>query len=178
MLDTLQQRESRATFFLIGDRVAQAPELARRIVADGHEIGNHTHSHPLEVAKLGVADLSRQFSDADQEIRKAIGFRPRLVRPPFGAVTFSLLRYLSGAKRWPAVLWSCDPGGDQGTFDSNADKMIRTVRRHAFQPGDIILLHDPNVSTYDGLPAVLDRLDELKLTTVTVSELLGIDKVQ
>lgn len=174
VLETLRERNCRATFFLIGDRIGKSSKIVEKMVTDGHEIGNHSYSHPLEFASLGLSELARQFAAADEEVIKIAGDRPRFVRPPFGAITFNFLRYLRMDGRWPAVLWSSAPCEDQVVFDETGNRMVADVTRHAPKPGDILLLHAAHGGTIETLPALLDRLEELNLTPMTMSELLGI----
>lgn len=176
VLEILRQRRCRATFFVVGYNVRRAPELVQRIVDDGHEIGNHSNEHPRGFAQLRFEQVTREFREADELLIDLVGFRPRLVRPPYGTLTLPVLRYLRRDARLPAVLWSSIPGGTQAVFDSTADRLSADVRRRPFRSGDIVLLHDPNLSTVEGLSPLLDRLEELGLTPVTASELLGVER--
>jgi hypothetical protein len=70
-------------------------------------------------------------------------------------------------------MWSVIVGGDEAIFDDTADRLVAHARTLSFRAGDVILLHDPNVSTVEGLPAVIQRLDELSLVSVPLSALLN-----
>jgi peptidoglycan/xylan/chitin deacetylase (PgdA/CDA1 family) len=174
VLDLLDRTGHRATFFVIGRRAEREPDLLRRIVAGGHEIGNHSYSHSLDFGKHSAAELASQIESADSVVDRAVGIRPRFFRPPFGCVSIRLANELRKTSRLPIVLWSTVVGGDDAINDDTADRVIAHACSAHFTPGEIILLHDPNVSTIDGLPAVLRRLEELSLVSVPLSKLLAI----
>jgi len=84
LLDLLQQEKVPATFFCIGQRVVAYPELAARIVADGHLIGNHSHHHSWLMTFNRARGLMREFKMAQDAIRQTTGVTPRFLRPPMG----------------------------------------------------------------------------------------------
>jgi peptidoglycan/xylan/chitin deacetylase (PgdA/CDA1 family) len=171
VLQILGHTQHRATFFVIGDRVERYPQLLEQIAAAGHEIGNHSYSHPLDFGKLGIGEVARQIEAADAQIERVVGRRPYFFRPPLGCVTLSLLRYLSRESRLPAVLWSHVPGGNQLIFDRSAERLIRDVQHRRFVAGDILLMHDSSKSSVEGLSALLERLDQLSLVSACLGEL-------
>jgi len=86
LLEMLKQRNIKATFFLIGQNVASNPDLVRRILAEGHEIGNHSWTHP-QLSKLSDQRVSSEITKTQDAIKDASGFTPTLLRPPYGAIT-------------------------------------------------------------------------------------------
>ncbi len=100
VMDVLRRKKVKATFFMLGDMVSRDPSTARRVLAAGHEVANHSSSHPL---LPGYADISR----ASRTIRRATGFRPCLFRPPYGALNSSVVASVRnlGMK---SVLWDVD----------------------------------------------------------------------
>lgn len=171
VLEILGQTHHKATFFLIGDRVKKHPELTEEIHRAGHEIGNHSWSHPASLPKLRRDSLIQQIEWADQAIEAATGKRPVLFRPPFGSVGVRMIYQLKKAGRLPLVLWSVEPGGPNAMLDRSGGLIERDMESRALSPGDILLMHDPTRSTIQGLPAVLQRIDALGLRSVTVSAL-------
>src|SRR6201998_1360438 len=86
LLEMLKQRNIKATFFLIGQNAAANPDLVRRILADGNEIGNHSWTHP-QLSKLSDDRVTGEITKTQDAIKGASGFTPTLLRPPYGAIT-------------------------------------------------------------------------------------------
>src|SRR5205814_9687938 len=86
LLDLLAQHRIHATFFVIGENVAQHPEILQRAAREGHEIGNHSWSHP-NLAKMSDDGVRSQIKRTEEAISGAIGSRPILLRPPYGSLT-------------------------------------------------------------------------------------------
>jgi hypothetical protein len=147
-------------------RVAVGPfwPTVRDEVAAGHEIGNHTWSH-RDLTTLKPAEITDQIGRADQAIEAATGFRPTLVRPPYGAFNRTVQKTVDR----PLVLWRVDPR-DWEHHDSAyvADYITKHVR-----PGDVVLMHDIHATTVDAVPQILDTLAERGYHFVTVSQLLA-----
>jgi peptidoglycan/xylan/chitin deacetylase (PgdA/CDA1 family) len=171
VLDSLQSAGVRATFFLCGINVERYPEVARRIIADGHEIGNHTYSH-LRLLGRSPGRIALEIDRAQSVIEHHTGRRPHLFRPPYGLRWFGLFPILARQKM-RAVMWSVN------SFDwcAPSKKITESVLRRA-SPGAIILLHDgvpPQESgnrqaTAAALPDILRELTS-RYRLVTISEL-------
>ena len=86
LLDILKQRNIKVTFFMIGPNVVAHPEIARRALAEGHEIGNHSWTHP-QLSKLSDLRVAEEITKTQEAIKNACGFTPTLLRPPYGAIT-------------------------------------------------------------------------------------------
>jgi peptidoglycan/xylan/chitin deacetylase (PgdA/CDA1 family) len=135
VLDILRKNRIHATFFICGANAERYPDLVRRIKAEGHEIGNHTYSHPY----LYLMDREKIADEIDRTqdvLQKISGRRPRLFRPPFGVRWFSLWPLLR-ERGLTMVLWS-DRGHD-GALDAGG---IAKTTLEQLTPGAIILLHD------------------------------------
>ncbi len=179
ILKILQHNGVRATFFLIGENVKLFPAAAREIVAEGHQVGNHSYSHPFFLALEPSRYEGRQIDRTEQIVEAATGVHCMLFRPPHGLHTPWLLR--AAAKRGLiSVGWS-ENASDWHRLTSAqiADRIVRAAR-----PGNIILLHDglnlahgiDRSQTVNALPAMISELKRQGYTFVTVSELL--DKKQ
>lgn len=135
ILDVLREHGVKATFFVCGAAAERHPELVRRIAAEGHEIGNHTYSHPylhLQSRELIAAEIDR----TQAVLERIVGRRPTMFRPPFGVRWFPLWPLLK-ERGLTMMLWT-DRGHD-GALDA-AGVVARSLRR--LRPGSIILLHD------------------------------------
>ena len=138
LLDVLARHEAKATFFLIGKYVRQRPEIARAIQAAGHEIGNHTYSHPNLIFVSGRR-LRQELTDCGKALEDALGTTVGLFRPPFGGRRPSVLHTVRELGLKP-VMWSVT-GYDWNA--PSADFILGKVRpRLESRRGEIVLLHD------------------------------------
>jgi peptidoglycan-N-acetylglucosamine deacetylase len=169
VLDILDGRDVSATFFLIGQHASRYPDLARR-VAERHEIGNHTWSHPtLSLAE--APECRDQLTRAADAISSACGREPIVFRPPYGAFSGATVMIATGMG-YPIVLWDYEFDQHGETATVNLVRLVRLAR-----PGSIILGHDGGTLNCDVVVAVLPRLiDQLRdrgFRLVTMSELLA-----
>ena len=168
LLDMLGARGLRATFYLIGNRVVQYPQIARRIADEGHEIGNHSWSHPF-LNRYSDARVIREIDQTTNAIFEVTGRPPVTFRPPYGAFTRRQRTWLHDVRRLPTILWSVDP---QDWRRPGANVVANRILRHSHQ-GAIILSHDIHRGTIDAMPSTLDGLTARGLRFVTVSQILG-----
>ena len=166
ILDELKQRKLHATFFMIGQRIAAAPDLARRVLAEGHEIANHTFTHP-NLTVLSDQQVEDEIQKTEDIMGEVLNHRARWFRPPYGALRRNQAALLA-KHGLGIVLWSVDPGdwAQPGT-----DKIVEAILNGA-KPGSIILCHDMHRQTADGVGAVCDELRERNLSIGRLSTLL------
>ncbi len=148
VMDVLRRKKVKATFFMLGDLVSRDPSAARRVLAGGHEIANHSSTHPL---LPGYSDISR----ASRTIKRVTGFKPCLFRPPYGALNASVI---SSARNlgMKSVLWDVDTS-DWSTPGTGS---IRS-RISGAGPGSIVLMHDgggPRSQTVAALAGAIHNL--------------------
>ncbi len=141
LLDVLARHNAKATFFLIGKYVRQRPDIARAILAAGHEIGNHTDSHP-NLVLVSAVRLRQELSDCGKALEDALGTKITLFRPPFGGRRPNVLRTARGMGLSP-VMWSVT------SYDWSAKSAADIVKKVNGQvesrrkaQGEIVLLHD------------------------------------
>ena len=171
LLEILKQRNIKATFFLIGQNVAANPDIVRRILADGHEVGNHSWTHP-QLSKLSDDRVTAEITKTQDAIKDASGYSPTLLRPPYGAITPRQREWISNQFGLNIILWSVDP------FDWKRPGASVITQRILSQvrPGAIILSHDIHKQTVDAMPATLDALITKGYKFVTVSQLIAMNK--
>jgi peptidoglycan/xylan/chitin deacetylase (PgdA/CDA1 family) len=171
LLEMLKQRGIKATFFCVGECVAEFPEIAKRIVNEGHEIANHSWSHP-QLSVMSESSVREQLEKTHQAIKQATGIEPKLFRPPYGAFTQRQRNWAHAVYGYRIILWDVDPLDWKIRNSAHVESEIlkQTV------PGSIILSHDIHKSTVDAMPATLDALIAKGYKFVTVSELLAMDK--
>jgi peptidoglycan/xylan/chitin deacetylase (PgdA/CDA1 family) len=170
LLRLLARARARATFFVVGSRAAERPELVRAEARRG-VVGNHTWTHP-RLASLERRDVIRQLLRTQAAIVRATGgVRPLLFRPPYGVGTPAEAAAVH-ALRLVDVRWSVD------SFDSRPGATARSVARRVaaeLHPGAIVLLHDIYPWTVAALPRILRGLRRHGLTPVTIPELVALD---
>jgi peptidoglycan/xylan/chitin deacetylase (PgdA/CDA1 family) len=169
LLEILKQRGIHATFFLVGKNVAAFPDVVRRIVAEGHEVGNHSWSHPL-FTQLGQQSVESQLQRTHDAIVKACGTAPLLYRPPYGAVSVSQRARIEKTFGYPAILWDVDP--QDWKHPRSAQKVYDAIHSQT-RPGSIILCHDIHETTIAAMPATLDDLMARGYRFTTVTQLIA-----
>ena len=152
----------RLTYFLVGKRVAADTETVNRISAAGHEIANHTFSHP-RLDQSGSGRVKNEVTKTDKTLEMADSKAPQLVRPPFGALDKSAADSLGH----PAIIWDVDTG-DWKHKDSA--RTIAAVRSNA-EPGSIVLMHSIHPTTVNAAAGVFRTVADKGLYAVTVSSL-------
>ena len=168
LLDLLAAHHIKATFFLIGENAAEHPELVAREMREGHEVGNHSWSHP-SFGKMSDEGVRNQLRRTDDAIRNATGNRPSLMRPPYGSISPRQKKWINQEFGYKIVLWDVDPL-DWRRPGSNTvcNRIVKNTRA-----GSIILAHDIHPGTIDAMPCVLNQLEGKGFKFVTVSELIG-----
>lgn len=170
ILDILKSYGVKATFFMIGVNAEKHPDIVKRVCADGHEIGNHTYSHP-HLKGLSEDDIKKEMADASAVIEKITGRRPSLFRPPEGycgkAVTSA-----AESMDHTVILWSQDT---RDWAHNEAQKISDDILRNV-KSGDIILFHDfitPDSPTPEALKTIIPQLLRTGYEFVPVSALLA-----
>ena len=152
LLDVLAENNAKATFFVVGQQCEKHPEIVRRIVGEGHQIGNHTFFHrlPRDVSAAGLGDEVERTRGV---IRQIAGSDCRLFRPPYGALTLSKMKALWRCGQTIA-LWSVDPRD----YKSNAGEVVCWLRNHPAEGGDVVLLHDTHATAAEAVPAIVESI--------------------
>ena len=164
VLDILAKYKAKATFFVLGSKVAGNEAILKRMTEAGCEIGNHSWDHP-SLSTLSADQIKWQIDSTNQAVSDVIGSNPKIVRPPYGA-TNETVKSIVGV---PQVLWSVDTL-DWKNHDTQA--ILANVQSQ-IQAGAIILMHDIHQTTVAALPTVMDYLVSQGYQFVTVSELYG-----
>lgn len=159
VLDLLKRHGATASFFLVGQQVAQHPDVVRRIVAEGHAIGNHSWSHPL-MTQLPLADQVGEIQRTDEALAAFDGQARHLFRPPCGALPPSLLLHFARERRTLAY-WSYD-SHDYERLPAPA--LLAKIRSRPPRAGDVVLMHDDNMDTVDALAELLPEWARAGLT--------------
>src|SRR5437588_6845415 len=167
LLDLLAAHHIKATFFVIGENVAEHPEIVARAAREGHEIGNHSWSHP-NLAKMSDDNVRSQLRRTDDAIRGATGNRPTLLRPPYGSITAREKHWIHDEFGYRIILWDVDPYD----WKRPGPAVVRNRILKETQPGSIVLSHDIHPGTIEAMPSTLDALEAKGFKFVTISELI------
>jgi peptidoglycan-N-acetylglucosamine deacetylase len=171
LLDILKQRNIKATFFMIGQNAERNPAIVKRILAEGHEIGNHSWTHP-QLSKLADDRVTEEINKTQNAIKDASGYTPVLMRPPYGAITARQKEWIEKQFGLSVIIWSVDPFDWKRPGASVIEQRILSGAR----PGAIVLSHDIHKQTVDAMPATLDALAAKGFKFVTVSQLIAMNK--
>jgi len=167
LLDILAAHHIKATFFVIGENVVQHPEVVARAAREGHEIGNHSWSHP-NFGKMSDDGVRSQVQRTDDAIKGATGARPTLLRPPYGSITARQKRWIHDQFGYQIILWDVDPYD----WKRPGPSVVRNRILKETQPGSIVLSHDIHPGTIEAMPSTFDALEAKGFRFVTVSELI------
>lgn len=169
VLDLLGNYDAKATFFIIGENAEKYPELVLRVHDEGHEIANHTYTHPL---KTTITKLEKELKQTNETIYSITGSYPKLFRPVGGQYTDDMIK-LAVDKGYTVVMWSWHQ--DTEDWKNPGVKKIVNKVLNVTKQGDIILFHDGGGNrkqTVKALEEILPELQKQGYKFVTISELI------
>ncbi|MFB7156476.1 MULTISPECIES: polysaccharide deacetylase family protein [unclassified Lysinibacillus] len=169
ILDLLEKYDAKATFFIIGKNAEKYPDLVLRSYSEGHELANHTYSHPF---KASVAELQAQLRKTKAIIYGITGFAPILFRPVGGYYNDQMIN-AAVKDGYKVVMWSWHQD-TQDWKQPGVNKIVQKVMNGS-KPGDVILFHDgggDRTQTIKALEEILPELKKQGYTFVTISELI------
>src|ERR1700704_3730867 len=167
LLDLLAAHHIKATFFVIGENVAEHAEIVARAAREGHEVGNHSWSHP-NFGKMSDKSIRREMRRTDDVIKETIGTRPTLMRPPYGSLSSRQKRLIHDEFGYQIILWDVAPLDWKRPGPTVVCNRILKETR----PGSIVLSHDIHPGTIEAMPSTFDQLEAKGFKFVTVSELI------
>lgn len=167
ILDILDAHQVKTTFFLVTFWVERYPDMAREIVARGHEIGMHSTSHP-DMTALSKAQMREELQENHRVIQERTGFDARLFRPPFGAYSNALMEVVEDELGFKTIQWSVD---SLDWKDVDAGFIERRILDQV-GPGDIVLFHNNAEATPQALPRILTELQARGYEIVPISQLI------
>lgn len=166
LLNELQARGARATFFVLGTRVDAYPKLIKRMAAEGHVVGNHSNAHNM-LHRMDLVGVRKEMGACAEKIEKLLGYRPPVMRCPGGNSSDVVKQYAEEAGI-PILYW----GVDTRDWESRNKKAILDIAKKNIKDGSIVLMHDIYSTTVDAAVELMDWLIEEGYTMVTVPELL------
>ena len=171
VLDLLAKYDAKATFFIIGENAEKNPELVLREFDEGHELANHTYTHPK---KTSIPNLEKELKKTNETIFGITGFYPTLFRPVGGQYTDNMID-AAVKEGYKVVMWSWHQDTEDWKNPS-AKKIVKNVIRGT-KPGDVILFHDGGGNreqTVKALEEILPGLQKKGYKFVTISELIEV----
>ena len=173
ILSILAANDFKSTFFLTGEYADINPGSTRAILQQGHEIGNHSYSHP-HMIQLSSSSMELEVRSCESSIIKATGVKPvPLFRPPYGEYNSTVLNAIGNAGYPWSIMWTIDTIDWNGT---DANTMISKVVNNA-QPGAIVLMHvGSGTHTTEALPAMIQGLKAKGYTLTTLTKMLSINQ--
>ncbi len=168
VLDILRENGVAATFFVLGEMVEKHPGLLRRIIGEGHEVGNHSYSH-RDMRKLDAPEIREEIRKTQELIERYGGVSPRIFRPPYGNTNRELREYCRDAGM-VMCKWSVDPRDWKKTV--TVDAMNSTIRDQT-RGGSVIILHDIKKKTVKALPGILGELKKSGFEFILLSRMIA-----
>lgn len=172
VLSLLEQYHARATFFVIGERVKQYPDIVRREVTLKNQVENHTYHHIVVTGK-GKHEIEMELSQSEKDISSVTGFAPHFFRPPGGHYDATSVN-VAEQHGYITVLWSVD---SRDWSDPGVEDIVLRVMKNVHS-GDIVLFHDQGgnrAQTIQALRVILPKLEAEGYRFVTLSELFHLD---
>ena len=166
ILETLRNNEVKMTFFVVGDWVDKNSEAVKKIHSEGHEIGNHSNTHP-HVNNLTYEQNLEEIEKCSEKIEQLTGKKPTLFRAPYGEYNETVIT-TAFENGYFAIQWNKD------TLDYNAltgEQMWKRIGEN-LQNGDIILSHNGTAHTADSLDMLIKNIKEKGFKIVKVSDLI------
>lgn len=174
ILDLLKKHNIKATFFVLGQFAEEYPDLVRRQVNEGHEIGNHTYSH-FDITKISKDKFKEEFYRTQEIISSLTGVQSKVFRPPYGLYNENVVRIIN-EQQSNIILWTYDQDSKDWS-NPGVDKIITTTVSN-IKNGDIILFHDyvyhETSNTVSALESIIPELTNQGYNFVTVSELMDL----
>lgn len=166
LIDILAAYNAKATFFVVGEWVDKYPESVKALSDAGHEIMNHSDSHP-DMVHLSAEDIKAEVEACNDKIEAVTGKRPTLFRAPFGSYNNQLIQSLEELDMF-CIQWNID---SLDWKDPSVDQLVKNVVSKA-SPGSICLFHNAATNTPEALPRILDALVADGYSFVPISQLI------
>jgi peptidoglycan/xylan/chitin deacetylase (PgdA/CDA1 family) len=168
-LDVLSKFKAKGTFFCIGQQIEKHPEILKRIISEGHVVGNHSYSHSNKNGFFSTQKIVSEIEQTNTMIFQFINNKPKLYRPPFGVTNPNIARAVAKTNQ-VIIGWNIR---SLDTVIENENTILERIKNKV-KPGAIILLHDTSAKTVSVLEQLLLFLQSESYEMVTVDDLLEI----
>ncbi len=166
LLKILKANDAKATFFMLGSRINEFPKVAARVHADGHEIANHSYSHPF-LTRTKQEKIDKELSRTEEAIKKITKFKEVwFFRPPYGALPKYVIKKAED-EGLHIIMWSLDSKDYQGhSVDYMLDKILKRVKS-----GDVMLFHDIHSNTVKLMAELIPILKKAGFKFVSLNDI-------
>jgi peptidoglycan/xylan/chitin deacetylase (PgdA/CDA1 family) len=171
LLDILKQRNIKCTFFVIGKNAQMYPNIIRRMIAEGHEVANHTWTH-CSLTSRSDAQIRTELKQSEDALVSVANYRPHLIRPPYGAINDRIKNLMFSEFGYSNIMWSVDPQD----WRRPGVSVVTNRLVSGAHPGAIMLAHDIHPPTIQAMPSMFDQLLAKGYQFVTVSQLMNMEK--
>jgi len=171
LLDILKERNIKCTFFVIGKNAKMYPKIIQRILAEGHEIGNHTWTH-CSLTSRSDPQIRSELQQSEDALFATANYRPHLIRPPYGAINARVKQMMFSEFGYSTIMWSVDPQD----WRRPGVSVVTSRLVNGAHPGAIMLAHDIHPPTIQAMPSMFDQLLAKGYQFVTVSQLMNMEK--
>ena len=166
LLEILEKYNVKTTFFLVGEWVDKYPEDVKKIAAKGHDVGNHSNTHP-HMSQMSTADITGEIQACNEKIKKLTGKMPTLFRAPYGDYNNDVVNSVNGCNMY-CVQWDVDSlDWKDPTPEQIKQNIVRKIKN-----GSIILMHNGAKITPESLPYVIEAIKEQGYEIVPISKIL------
>lgn len=166
LLDILEEKDVTATFFLVGDWVAKYPESVKSIAEHGHDVGNHSNTHPY-MTQLSLEEMRSEIQNCNSKIKELTGKTPTLFRPPYGDYNNDVVGTVKSCNMY-CIQWDVD---SLDWKDPSPSEMVQRIVGK-ISDGSIILMHNGATNTPEALPMIIDAVRAEGYEFVPISEIL------
>lgn len=171
LLDILKERNIKCTFFVIGKNAKMYPKIIQRMIAEGHEVANHTWTH-CSLTSRSDAQIRSELQQSEDALVAAANYRPHLIRPPYGAINTRIKQFMFSEFGYSTIMWSVDPQD----WRRPGVSVVTNRLVNGARPGSIMLAHDIHPPTIQAMPSMFDQLLAKGYQFVTVSQLMNMEK--
>lgn len=171
LLDILKERNIKCTFFVIGKNAQMYPHIIRRMIAEGHEVANHTWTH-CSLTSRSDAQIRSELKQSEDALVNVANYRPHLIRPPYGAINERIKNLMFAEFGYSTIMWSVDPQD----WRRPGVSVVTSRLVSGAHPGAIMLAHDIHPPTIQAMPSMFDQLLAKGYQFVTVSQLMNMEK--
>lgn len=166
LLNILDEKKVKATFFLVGAWVDKYPDSVKDIAKRGHDVGNHSDTH-AHLPQLSDAEILKEITDCNDKVKKLTGKAPTLFRPPYGDYNNNVVSATDSLKMY-CVQWDID---SLDWKDPTPQQMIERIKNN-LKNGSIILMHNGATNTPEALPQIIDMIKSEGYELVPISQLI------
>lgn len=166
LLEILDKYKVKSTFFLVGDWVEKYPESVKKIADKGHDVGNHSDTHP-HMTQMTTSQMAGEIQACNEKIKKITGKTPTLFRAPYGDYNNDVVKSVNGCNMY-CVQWDVD---SLDWKDPTPEQITQNVLKK-LKNGSIVLLHNGAKNTPQALPMLIEAIQEKGYEIVPISQIL------